>query len=471
MIWLIFFVVTILGYSSFTFIRKVKLHRNRCEYIRASLHLPIDNKKKDYSYFFPAGLAVGEYLWQIYTIDPSVIKAVDFSSQEELNSALDVSNYIMLNILEKDETSLSGFRNRLIGYLGEQKVSDLLDTQSHKIVWASLSNQELWDLKIDGDLINVKTVLDIDSIKMTALAHPDVTYLVPEDTYQNIAVDNIQPLEGLSHANISQQFDSTIEQANGNAALDSFDLHLPIASGIAALNERQRLLKAGGNENSINKNVFIDFSSKTLGSLTMAKVGTSIGLGLGSLVFMPVVGGVIGVGVGALIGSKVGTGFGKKIKELELQKEKLRLEQMLDKFGLQYLPYIKKLKYQVSIPLQKQKQSFQVIEQKCNQYLPSQKWKLYFFPALNFIFYDELKIIGKNNLEKSSSKFQNIENTLMAIENEKNTKELAILVLNNIHLRDLLYIDLMQIRKIYNQKRKVYIERYKLYPDKFPLKD
>ena len=59
----------------------------------------------------------------------------------------------------------------------------------------------------------------------------------------------------------------------------------------------------------------------------------------------------------------------------------------------------------------------------------------------------------------------------MAIENEKNTKELAILVLNNIHLRDLLYIDLMQIRKIYNQKRKVYIERYKLYPDKFPLKD
>ena len=273
----------------------------------------------------------------------------------------------------------------------------------------------------------------------------------------------------MSHADISQQFDSTIEQANGNAALDSFDLHLPIASGIAAFNERQRLLKAGGDKNSINKNVLIDFSSKTVGSLTMAKVGASIGLGLGSLVFMPVIGGVIGAGVGALIGSKVGGGFGKKIKELELQKEKLRLEQMLDKFGLQYLPYIKKLKHQASIPLQKQQQAFQLIEQRYSQYLTSQKWKHYFFPDLNFIFYDELKKIAKNNLDKSSTKFQNIENTLMAIENEKNSKALAILVLNSIYLRDFLHIDLVQIKKIYDQKRKIYIERYKLYPDQFPL--
>ena len=469
MTWLIFFVVAVVGYCGFIFVRKVKQHRYRCEHIRASLYLPIENKKTDYSGFFPASLAVGEYLWQVYTIDSSVIKAIDFSSQEKLTSALDVSNYLMLNMFEKDETSFSGFRNRLIGYIGEQKISDLLDRQSHEIVWASTSNQELWDLKIDDNLVNVKTILDIDNIKMTALAHPDVTYVVPEDTYQNIGIDNIQPLENFNYADISQQFNSTIENANGNDALNSFDIHLPIGTGIAALNERQRLLRAGGDKSSVNKNVFIDFSSKTVGSLTMAKVGTSIGLGLGSLVFLPVVGGIIGAGMGALIGSKIGANFGKKIKELELQKEKLRLEKMLDKFGLQYLPYIKKLKYQASVPLQKQQQSLQLIEQKSNQHLPSQKWKHYFFPDLSFIFYDELKKIAKNSLDKSTAQFQNIENTLMTIENEKNSKALAILVLNNIHLRDLLYIDLIQIKKIYDQKRKVYIERYKLYPDKFPL--
>ncbi|AUX86459.1 oxidoreductase [Acinetobacter sp. ACNIH2] len=469
MIWLIFFVVTILGYSSFIFIRKVKLHRYRCEHTRASLYLPIENKKADYSCFFPASLAVGEYLWQVYTIDSNVIKAIDFSSQEELTSALDVSNYLMLNMFEKDETSFLGFRNRLIGYIGEQKVSDLLDRQSHEIVWASTSNQELWDLKIDDNLVNVKTILDIDSIKMKALAHPDVTYLVPEDTYQNIGIDNIQPLENFNYREITTQFDSTIEHANGSAASDSFDIHLPIGAGIAAIYERQRLLRAGGDKNSVNKNVLIDFSSKTVCSLTMAKVGTSVGLGLGSLVFLPVVGGIVGAGVGALIGSKMGANFGKKIKELEFQKEKLRLEQMLDKFGFQYLPYIKKLKYQASVPLKKQQQSLQLIEQKYSQHLPPQKWKYYFFPDLNYIFYDELKKIAETNLDKSTAQFKNIENTLIAIENEKNSKALAILVLNNIYLRDLLYIDLIQIKKIYDQKRKVYIERYKLYPDKFPL--
>jgi len=57
----------------------------------------------------------------------------------------------------------------------------------------------------------------------------------------------------------------------------------------------------------------------------------------------------------------------------------------------------------------------------------------------------------------------------MGIENEKNSKALAILVLNSIYLRDFLHIDLVQIKKIYDQKRKIYIERYKLYPDQFPL--
>ncbi len=49
---------------------------------------------------------------------------------------------------------------------------------------------------------------------------------MPEDTYQNIGIDNIQALEGFSHAHISQQFDSTIEQANGNAALQIHSIYI-----------------------------------------------------------------------------------------------------------------------------------------------------------------------------------------------------------------------------------------------------
>ncbi len=53
MIWLIFFVVTILGYSSFIFIRKIKLHRKVAVSISVqALHLPTENQKNDYSQFF-----------------------------------------------------------------------------------------------------------------------------------------------------------------------------------------------------------------------------------------------------------------------------------------------------------------------------------------------------------------------------------------------------------------------------------
>ena len=121
------------------------------------------------------------------------------------------------------------------------------------------------------------------------------------------------------------------------------------------------------------------------------------------------------------------------------------------------------------LPLQKKQQAFQLIEKEYSQLLPSKKWKHYFFPNLSFIFYDELKKIAENNLDKSTAEFKETENLLMTIKNEKNTKYLSILILNNNYLRDFFYIDLIQIRKIYDQKRKIYIERHKLYPDQFPL--
>lgn len=469
MIWLTVLIFSILGYCCFTLFKKVKQHRLRCENIRTSLNLPIKQANADYTAWFAAGLAVGECLWQVYTIDPNVIKAVDFSSKQDLNSVLEVSDYLLLNKFEKDQLAFAGFKNRLIGYIGEQNVTELLESQGKDVILASTSNQAIWDLQIDGELVNVKTVLDVANIKNTALAHPNVSYWVPEDRYVDTGVANIQPFEGLNHEDTTEQFDSTIEQINGNAALESYGMHFPLAAGIFAWRERQRLLEAGGDENAVNKNMLIDFSSKTVSSLAMAKVGGAVGLGLGSLLFMPVIGGIVGAGIGAFIGTKLGAFFGKKIKELELNIQNSKLEVMLDQFGCQYLPYIEKLKYHAKVPLIKKQRAMQEIETQFAQRPSSNKIKNYFFPDLNWIFYKEIKKIGQKSIDESTSQYANIEHTFMQIEAQKDSKAMAILVLNNIHLRDLLHIDLLQIKKIYDQKRIVYSERHKLYPDKFPL--
>lgn len=232
-------IILVCGYL---FYKKYRNHKKYCQFLRESLHKPLLKKENDYSALFPASLVVGEYLWQIYTIDPSLIKAIDFSSTQNLDSAYAVSNYLMINMLEHDDHAYIGFRNRLIGYLGEQKVAEVLQQQGTDALWASTSNQEIWDLQIDDQLINVKTVLDVNSIKGVALAHPDVIYLVPEDTYKNVGIGNIQPLDGFNYQEVNNQLDYTSNQIDGTNAFDAFSTHLPLGSSLMALQEGSSLL-------------------------------------------------------------------------------------------------------------------------------------------------------------------------------------------------------------------------------------
>lgn len=459
-------IILVCGYL---FYKKYRNHKKYCQFLRESLHKPLLKKENDYSALFPASLVVGEYLWQIYTIDPSLIKAIDFSSTQNLDSAYAVSNYLMINMLEHDDHAYIGFRNRLIGYLGEQKVAEVLQQQGTDALWASTSNQEIWDLQIDDQLINVKTVLDVNSIKGVALAHPDVIYLVPEDTYKNVGIDNIQALDGFNYQEVNNQLDYTSNQIDGTNAFDAFSTHLPLGSSLMALQERQQLINAGGDKKAINKNILIDFTTKISGSLTMAKVGGLVGIGLGSLVFMPVAGSIIGAAIGAFWGAKKGKMFGKKIKEIELQKQKNKLNNMLENFGEKYFCYIDKIKNHISVSIDKQQIALASFDAKFINNKTARTWKTKFFDNENEVFFQEFKKIGERTFSIEKMKFDERTAMLDDILNKNNSKALAILIMNNVHLRDFLYIDLIELKKIYAQKDKVYLERFKLYPNHYPL--
>ena len=451
------------------FYRRYQAHQRLCKNIQQSLYEPVQKNESDYSIYVPTALTVGEYLWQIYTIDPDVVQAIDFSSTENLDSPFHAANYLMNTMLNHDEDSLQGFRNRLIGYMGEQKVASVLAQHGENAVWASTSNQQLWDLKIDDQLVNVKTVLDVQSIQQTAIAHPEVTYLVPEDRYRDLGVNNIKPLAGFNYADVNADLDSAYAQSDGTAAFDGLTTHLPIASGFMALQERQRLINAGGDQQSINKNVSIDLAAKTAGSLTMAKIGGVVGAGLGSLVFMPVAGAIVGAALGAFWGAKKGKEFGKKIKELELNRQNIKLEELLDQFGRQYLIYLPKIKAQLFTTTHRSKTALDCFAEKFG-YQPTQKsWKKSLFKDPNDIFYQELRKIGETSYQRIYCKAQQQSQIFDQIEQRADSKALAIVILNNAHLRDFLYVDLMQVKKIYAQKSKTYYERYKLYPDQYPL--
>lgn len=446
-------------------------NKNDCAKIKASLQQPVRKKSDDYSNFFPAGIMLGEYLWQIYTIDPTIIKAVNFSSIENLDSPIATANYLLQNMIKHDAVAYLGFKNRLNGYIGEQQVAEILQQHGVDALWASTSNQELWDLKIDDNLINVKTILDVHSIKSVALAHPDITYLIPEDTYQNIGIDNIQPLEDFKYQHVNDIMAHTQDQVDGTLAFDHASIHIPVFSLIKSFNERNKLIKAGGNINSVNKNIAIDFTTKTASNLVMAKVGGVIGAGVGSLVFMPVGGAIIGGTLGAFWGAKKGQEFGKKIKELELQKEKIKLDHLLEKFGIQYFPYIEKIQKQMRQIAKRHDHALNTFEDFFPDNIVKKRWGNKLLKNKNTIFNHELKLVGQQIFATEQSKSSKQIALLDDIKSNQDAKALALLIINHIHLRDFLYVDLTELKRIYTQKERVYLERFKLYPDKYSLKN
>ena len=114
-------IILVCGYL---FYKKYRNHKKYCQFLRESLHKPLLKKENDYSALFPASLVVGEYLWQIYTIDPSLIKAIDFSSTQNLDSAYAVSNYLIAGGIDPMRLSSEGF--------GESKPIDTNKTNAGK---------------------------------------------------------------------------------------------------------------------------------------------------------------------------------------------------------------------------------------------------------------------------------------------------------------------------------------------------
>ena len=105
-----------------------------------------------------------EVLWQWASIDPQVIRAVDAAHVDTVTSGFDLAQWVHQRIDPLEGDSLAGMQNRLLGYLGEQRVSGLLAAQGHQVEMATTANQPIWDLLMDGQQVNVKTVLELDGI-------------------------------------------------------------------------------------------------------------------------------------------------------------------------------------------------------------------------------------------------------------------------------------------------------------------
>ena len=118
-------------------------------------------------------LTLGDMVYSAAMIDPAVIEAADFSRVEELDNLATFAD-LATKIQGLNPIQASGAINQLEGYVAEQVVAAKLVAQGHQVVFPEISNQQGWDLLVDGQEFQVKCLQDLDGLAehFSKFVHP-----------------------------------------------------------------------------------------------------------------------------------------------------------------------------------------------------------------------------------------------------------------------------------------------------------
>jgi hypothetical protein len=119
------------------------------------------------------GLTAGDILYDAVAIDPTVLRAADFSRSEDISDIFDFSIFAD-RIGSMAAESVAGAGNNLRGYVAEQIVATRLVEQGHVVTFPSTSNNPGFDLLVDGHAFQVKCLESIAGLREHFEKYPDV---------------------------------------------------------------------------------------------------------------------------------------------------------------------------------------------------------------------------------------------------------------------------------------------------------
>ena len=411
--------------------------------------------------FAIAGLTPVELMWHWLQIDPQVIAAADFSSRESINNGFDFACYLENHISGMDAEAMAGFKHRLMGYVGEQKVSELLSEQGHVIEVAQTANQPIWDLMVDGQAVNVKTVQDIAEIKATALAHPDVTYVVPEDVSGTLT-DNMLRLDGFNHHQMELLTEQAIIDSAVPDTLVQAASHLPVIPLFFSVLRNQKAMAQGRNTEVAIKHIILD----TLGRGGGGGLGAWIGGAAGTIIGP--VGVVIGSALGALFGTIFGAHWTEGIKRHPLQCALNEFDQHLQHFGAHYADRLTRVLSLLNRPYRQQQACLQHLKQQLEFRQQQKRW--WMFPDFYTLLLEQSHSYAAQQLAQQQIQLAKLELQLTKAQQQGDYRPLAMLILNVPQLRELFGVDLIMLQHLQSRCAQVYAERSQLHPDIFPPK-
>jgi hypothetical protein len=243
-----------------------------------------------------AGITLGDFLYDYIRIDPLVVEGIDFARSDDLHNLLSFAHFAEQH-RELTGSALAGSISNLQGYVAERAVAQHLEAAGHDVSFPDLSNQEGYDVLVDGHPFQVKCLLDADGVH-EHLGRFDYPVIVNSELADQVGhLNNVYVDAALHHDAI---VDATKDTLHHGAELTDFEIPW-ISLAVSSMSPGYRLFRRETDLPGFATAVATNTAGRALFSLAGSKGAALAGLALfgpAGAVFGGVVGAILGAGVG-----------------------------------------------------------------------------------------------------------------------------------------------------------------------------
>lgn len=147
-----------------------------------------------------ATMTVGDVLYSAASVDPTVIKAANFSRLADIEGRLSFAE-LAQGLLDGTAPAVQGGINQLKGYVAEKAVAAELAAAGHAVSFPDASNSPGWDIMVDGQPFQVKFHETLQGIRrhVERYDYPVIANTELQDSIPEELQDRVFFVDGLSN--------------------------------------------------------------------------------------------------------------------------------------------------------------------------------------------------------------------------------------------------------------------------------
>jgi len=293
------------------------------EYLHPYLEEKDDKNKELKKTSWVTGLTIGDVLYSMAAIDPTVIKAADFSRIEDLGDRLSFSEFAK-EISKMSPAGSLGATSNLKGYVSEQVVASQLVLEGHNIELANTSNEAGWDILVDGEKFQIKSLSDSGGIRshFNTYDYPVIANSELKDQIPSDLEDKVFFVDGFSNELVSDVTERSLTHG-----ADMFEPDVPlIAIGVSTAFALREYSSGKIRSDQAMEQVLMDGGAR----VGLATLGGFLGSGIGLLIYGPA-GALIWGGLMPILAQSQTSRVKSKVQKSVKTKEFLEWEENLEK--------------------------------------------------------------------------------------------------------------------------------------------